>query len=95
MVTPIKNIFMKPRPSQFPRLASSGSNAVVSQGPRGGAAGPEGGGQGQVGARRGLTSLFVIFIIIVLLKITTLRVKLYETSHAEIIVFAFWNFKLK
>lgn len=61
------------------------------QGARGGASGQEvGEREGQVERRASSepsTSLFVIFIT--LSTITTLRVKLYETSHAEIIVFAF------
>lgn len=64
---------------------------MIVQGAGGGASGQEvGEREGQVepsATSEPSTSLFVIFIT--LSTITTLRVKLYGTSHAEIIVFAF------
>ena len=62
------------------------------QGASGRAAGQEvGEREGQVGSACTHAQYFTVCYIYyyVLLKITTLRVKLYETSHAEIIVFAF------
>lgn len=65
----------------------------VCQGAGGGAAGQEvGEREGQVGGSETQHAQYFTVCYIyyyVLLKITTLRVKLYETSHAEIIVFAF------